>query len=614
MAENLITLRNKKTGEVVQVPRSQYVSADEDKGLEGIGNDFTSSLLSAPAALGKMIGSIPGGIKKTARYAATNNPLSTFANLGAGGVESAAGLLSAPQVLIRYLADKFPEFGKRIEKGDVSTGGASYKSPTPFEALNDFEKNHGLAPQSEDEASVRNAGGLVFGGKTLSALPNLLTRTGTIAAQQAGQGGDPVHAAILGMLGEKATQLPYGKVKSIPAAAMNAAKNIPEMAGKTAASGLESIADLTSQIPGVGKLAAPIVQPTVGALASYLKHKSVAPEELAKRNLFGDITSEDLPTINERLEAAKRLGISFLTPGEAVLSPFQTAKEANIGRTSSGAKLLYEKGKQRIGTEGQAINNLLDTIYDDTALAPDKKAAYEQTMSQTLPKEFIDKHSDDPVIAHAMEQLHKDPIYQKALGITKKTAEEGISPQNTFEYWDQVKRVLGDMEESNDSGQGRKPFKKSVIADARRNMVSEMDEIEPQYKLARNISERQFTRKKLEDVFDKKSMTLNNFWSFLKSDKAFDKVMQKLEPFPEAQQKLKDIRLLSNEMIPFDESIRSSYKLEKTGMTKDRNKLDALKRDLDQRFGQEHDVAAVKLMTDPNWQKTLMQYLTKKGK
>ena len=154
--------------------------------------------------------------------------------------------------------------------------------------------------------------------------------------------------------------------KGIPEATSNAVKNIPEIAGTTVSTGLDTLAGLTSKIP--------VLPGLTEALSDYIKYKSVKPETVAERKLFGDIESKHIPQINERLEAAHRLGLSFLTPGEAMLSPFQAAKEANIGKTSSGAKLLYEKGKERVGTEGQAINTLLDTIYDKKQLSAEKNA------------------------------------------------------------------------------------------------------------------------------------------------------------------------------------------------------------------------------------------------
>lgn len=576
---------------------------DESKGWSGIGNDIAASWESAPNALLEMVKSIPGGVKNVAKYATTTNPVSTLANLGAGGVEAGAGLLSSPQLLMRYLAEKFPDFGKRMEQSGKDFGGQSFKDPTFYETLMNFEKEHGMAPQSEEEGSVRNLGGLLGGGKVLTKIPSMLGRTAAITGESAGRGGDPVHAAILGVTGDLVARAPWRKTAEIPGAVADIAKNLPEKAASAAATGLETIADLGTKahIPGL--------QPTLGALGSYLKYTAVKPETLAQRKLFGDLTPEDVPQINERMEAAKRLGLGYLTPAEASLSPFEAAKQGTIGRTSAGSKLLFQKGTQRTGTEGTAINNLLDTIYNEKDLEPQKKAAYEETMTASVPQEFIDQYKNDPVIEEVIKKLHNDSAYRKSLGIEKPKSGEEIQPLDSFEYWDHVKRVLGDMEEANDSGQGRQPFKKSVIAKTRRDMVSDMDAIKPEYEVARGIAERQFTRKKLEDVFDKKTMTGNNFYKFLQSKKNFNEVINKLKAFPEAQQKLRDMHLLFGDLIPNDMSIRSAAALKRTSMSEARNKLDALKQDLDERYGKEHDVATIKLMTDPEWVAKFTEFL-----
>jgi hypothetical protein len=399
-------------------------------------------------------------------------------------------------------------------------------------------------------------------------------------------------------------------LSQIPEMAGKVASKIPEMAGKSAASVLESSADLASEIPLAGRFIAPVVQPTVGALASYLKHISVSPDELAKRNLMGDIESEDIPAMQERDDAAKRLGLTYTTPSELLDSPFESVKQANVGRTTKGMKLLYKLGKEREGSEESAINNLFDSIHEDK-LDPIKKAAYEETMQNSVPNEFIQKHIDRPVIQKAMKAVENNTAYKQML-----QEEYGVKPdnvaKNSFMYWDMVKRVLGDMEQKL-SRKGSNT-EASVYGNTRRSMVSDMDKIEPQYKVARNIAERKFTRDELEHVFDKKDKTFNNFDSFLKSKENFNNIMQKLDAFPEAQQQLKDIKLFSGNMIPNNPTIRAAAALKRTGMSDARNALEARKRALDEKYGQEHDVAAVKLMTNPDFMKILKEELRNKGK
>lgn len=622
---NMITIRNKKTGKEITVPRSQYIEEKPSSGVDAVMQDLKQSWDSAPRALGEMALSIPGGINNVGGYATSHNPVETFGNLGAGGVESGAALLSSPQQLMRYIAEKFPNAGKAMERGKFQ--GKGVNDPSIYESLMDFENQHGLAARSPQEASVRNAGGLMFGGKALSMLPNMFARAGTLGAEQAGRGGDPLHAAILGILGESAGKIPVRRAKELPRAMMDMmqavpekVKQIPELTAnmgqsmgdplsvafqglpsytnKMLAHGLESLAEKTDKIP----FRPDILPEKLLEMAYKKKFKEYKPEELARKQVFSDITGEDIPQIEKRVAAARRLGLSFLTPGEALLSPFQSRKEANVGHSIKGEKLLYSKGSNRAGSEQRAIENLLDTIYDKKELSPEKKAAYDSAMESHVPQEFIDKWLQNENVKKAIKQMESESEYKQELGNTPKTS---------FRYWDHVKKVLADIEKGHMKPGSTKKFKLGSVTKTRNQMVDEMDNINSKYESARNISEREFTRNDLENVFDSKDMTINNFWSLLKSEKKFNDLMKKLDEFPEAQQKLRDIRLLSNDLIPFDESIRSAYKLEKTGMYKERNKLDSLRRVLTQQHGEAHDVAQVNLMTDPRMLELLKEYLSK---
>lgn len=665
-AEPMIKLRNKKTGVIITVPKSQFKQEEPKTGFSGIASDVSSSLGNLLPAAAEMIGSIPGGVKRAGRYAMTNNPVSTLANLGAGGVESAAGLASFPKVLTRYLAQKFPEYGKLIKESNTISG--NYESPTFYESLMNAEKEHGMAPQSPEEASVRSAGGLIFGGKALSTLPNVLQRAAAITAEQTGRGGDPIHAAILGLSGDMLAQgvgkgynrlakpKPMAQVEDVsnvppppppPSATVGSnfnmpiapgmnvslgglnniqdiisklpqvlsntgdiakagAKKLPEIAGRSAASALESTADIISELPGIGKASAPFVQPTLGAAGAYLKHISISPEELAKREIFGDIEPSDIPTMEKMNDAAKRLNLTYATPSELLESPFESVKQANAGRTTKGMKQLYKLGKVREASEESAINKLFDLIHTDK-LDPIKKEAYRVTMKNTLPDEFVQKQINRPVIKDAMKIVDNNSAFKQLL-----QEEYGVSPdqipKNTFMYWDMVKRALGDMQYKSAK---EKPTEASVFGNTRRSMVSDMDAIEPQYKTARGISEREITKKKLQKVFDKKAKTFNNFDSHLKSKKNYEELLEKLDSFPEAKQQLEDIKLFSGKMIPNNPTVRAAAALKRTGMSDARNAIEAKKREFDERYGQEHDVAKVDLMTHPDLMKLLKEYLSK---
>lgn len=594
---------DERLSRAIQLKHNKEGVPESEKGWAGIESDIENSLETLPDAAANLISSIPGGIKNIKQYATTHNPLKTLGHLGAGGIEGIAGLASAPEEALNYFGNKFPALGEWVKKNRQENN-VSPESKTMYQMLMDFEKKHGLNATSKEEKSVRNLGDLLLGGKVLSKLKSPVAGTSVMAAEQAGRGGDPLHAAILGALGHTVAKAPWKEtIKNAPKNIAEGIKNAPEILGTGAASILGSAADIGT------KLHIPGIPSTLELLSSYLKHKSVSPEKFAQRQLLGDIKSEDFPVIEERANAANRLGLDYLTPAELTLSPFEAAKQGDIGRTPAGSTLLFKKGKGRETSEATAINKLLDTIYDAKELDPKKEAAYKETMEATVPDDFIERQTKRPVIEQAIKKVENDPAYKQKLEEELGIKLGDVKP-NSFMYWDMIKRILGDMGE-NAKEQGRPTTKSDIYADTRRSMVADMDKIKPEYEVARGIAERKFTRRELENVFDKKTMTFNNFHSFLKSKNKFDKVMNKLKAYPEAQQMLKDIHLLSGDMIPNNPSIRTSTQMTKTGMWNPRNKFEALQRELDKKYGQEHDVASVNLMTNPRLFEILKEHLNK---
>lgn len=594
---NMITLRNKNTGELVTVPHSKYKIEQPSQGWGGVGEDAVNSMMNFPSNAAAMVPELAegaGGAVKNIFTRPLHSALVGASGIGEGGI--AMGNIAGN--VMDYLADK----------GIVSKEAAAKTLHIPDLGI---EKALGIDKPDKGDQFIKMIASLLIPGKVAKALlPGKAAIPAAIAATAAGENQDPLQAGLMGILGQRLA----GVLKKTPGAAVSTAKaipgivsNLPEHAASAAASGLESAADYLSKAPVVGGAA----QPILGTAGSYLKHLAVKPEELARRNLFGDITSADLPEMMERDAAGKRLGLTYLTPSELLNSPFESVKQGNIGRTTQGSKLLYKEGAARGASEEAAINKLLDSIHEDK-LDPIKKAAYEETMKGNVSDDFIARQTKRPVIEQAIKKLESNPAYrqkiQDELGI-----EIGKIKPNSFIYWDMVKRVLGDMEESAKET-GRPTTASSIYGDTRQSMVKEMDAIKPEYKTARNIAERKFTRQKLEKVFDKKDKTFNNFDSFLKSKSNFDDIMRKLDAFPEAKQILNDIKMFSGKMVPNNPTVRTAAALKRTGMSDARNALEAKKRSLDEKFGMEHDVAAVKLMTHPDLLTKLIEHLKKTGK
>lgn len=649
-------MRNRPTKEEIKAELERRGESVETNGFEGIINDLNKSFETSPQALKQMLQGIPGGVKRVGHYASTKNPLSTLGNIFAGGVEGSAALLSSPQVLMRYLSEKFPDMQERLQRGRFE--GRGINDPTMFEQLTNFEKDRGLSPVSEEEASVRNAGNLLLGGAAISRLPNMLLRSGAIGAEQGGMGGDPVHGALLGTLGEMLGRAPWKKapqaITNIAEAAPQAIRQIPkltanigEIIGSPMSAGLKiapisprqppqlkanmgqaiggplsvalknvpdyvskatnkaSIEALQSAAEVAAKYHVPILPKKLLTKAAKIKY-STDPELMAKEALFEDIEHEDIADMADRNAAFKLLGLNYGTIGELLDSPYESGKQGSIGRTPKGKKLLLKQGEGRLKSEEASINKTLDDIYNKNMLSPEKNEAYRETMTARVPDEFVQKWSNDPVVKKAMDELKNESAYQKSLGANP--------DKNSFRYWDHVKKVIGDMESGTEKVKGTKKFKKSIYTGTRNEMVREMDAIKPEYANARRISELEHIRGDIETYFNKRDKTGNNFYKFLNDTQKFDNLMERLENVPVAQQKLKAWKLIGKGLIPETTSNRAAKALEHTSMSRARNEVDAIQRALEKKYGQEHDVAKVRLITNPDLMSLISEHLeNKKG-
>lgn len=638
----------------------QSPESDNKTGVSGIANDVMQSARSAPDALLNMVTGLAKSAKGAGKYALTTNPVSTLANIGAGGVEGGAALLSSPQMMMRYIAEKFPNLAK-----DNGTMASHYlknaKQPTDYENLMRFEQQHGLTPQSEDERGVRDIGNLIFGGKGLTKIPSRTGRVAALSAQQAGAGGDPLHAAMLGMIGEYLNSRMQKKVQNDanapaapaatfapPSATAGASFNQPIMPGMNVTLGgfgvipeaVKAIPDVMAQIPEV---AGDVAQATKKAganvaaggaelfgkalsgmkvkgadtagemLGDYIRFKSISPEEYAVKKVLGDIKAKHLPKIQESMDAARRLNIEYWTPAEATGSTRESAKQGGIGRTDEGLDRLQERAEARLPSESRAVNDFLNEIYDPDKLATLKNEKYRSAMQSELPFEFIGRHRNRPTVVKAIQEIKNNPALRQLIEEEVGAPFDSINP-NTFQYWDIVKQAMDELEESSKTKQGKATTSSRVYADTRKEIVKQMDKINPDYKPARRIAERGFVRRNLESYFDSRKKNILTMAKYLEKDSNKDYLLKKLNDLPIALQKMKDFETLGKTIIPVSKTTRASKALSETSMSDARNPLEAKKRALQQKYGEAHDVAAVDLMTHPQWFEILKEKLGKKGK
>ncbi len=335
-----------------------------------------------------------------------------------------------------------------------------------------------------------------------------------------------------------------------------------------------------------------------GAVAPY------AIPSLAK-NLARNVATEhvDLAAAAPKLEAARRLGLSYLTPAEATASPFVGAFQGSVGKTGEGSNVMYEKSQERLGSERNAIKDLFSTIYDKEKLDPVKSAAYESSLQTQVHPDVLDSLTESNIVQNAMKKVDNDPVYQDKLKNVPKTS---------FAYLDQVKRALNDMSEV--AKRTGEKDKARLIGQQTSELTDKMDQLSPEYANARALAQRDIVSNKMQTALNDKDIRGTNFYNkFLKNDNTFNKLRSSLSNVPEAQKKLDDMKMVFGDLIN-PQTARTAAALSKTGMTQGRNPFNAIGDMIKNFNGGNYDKAAIKLITDPKWDSEFKNIMDMKDK
>lgn len=330
-----------------------------------------------------------------------------------------------------------------------------------------------------------------------------------------------------------------------------------------------------------------------------------------KKDLMNKLTEGVNPKLSaERLKAAERLKLDYLTPAEAGGNPWTGKRQGSLGRTEEGGQMLYERGQSRQASERRAINKTMDMIYNEEKMAPQMTAAYESIKPVNLPAEFPLQYTDNAIIKAAQKRVKSRPAYQESL---KKMLPENVKLQpgqsdaqpTSLVYWDHVKRALYDMEQEAERKGSR--GEANILNDTRRNLVKQMDEHFPEYGEARALYERKMVREGLEKAFDRKEVSGSNFYHALASENKFDELMHHLRNAPEAAQNLKDMRAVFKDLLP-PPTVKTAKGTEERGMNMARSSGAFLENLFEHVFtGGKHDKAAIDFITSKDWAKQLKE-------
>lgn len=337
----------------------------------------------------------------------------------------------------------------------------------------------------------------------------------------------------------------------------------------------------------------PLYSQGAGLIGGALGARTFTSQKMLEDALTRGI---DTTKVKERLDASRRLEMDYLTPAEAGLNPFLAQEQGSLGKTKEGAKHLFDKSQKRIESEGKAINKVLDTIYSEEKMSPQIKKLYEEAYPVKFPEEFSTKFENNEIIRRAKNKVENNTAFKENL--------KGV-PKNSLAYWDHVKQALDDMIQVSSRKGNQKEAK--ILKESRNSLRDEMDLYSPEYTQARALVERKKVRDSLESVFNKKGeRSGTNFYRALNDEKKFDELMHHLRNVPEAQEKLKDMRLIFKDLIGTP-GIKGAAVLEKTSMNRSRSSTQDIMHMLENKLTQgKYDKQMIDFITSPNWDRMML--------
>lgn len=499
-----------------------------------------------------------------------------FANLPAKGAEFLESNFSQDDTLAKKLGLKasdiprLPEYDyyKALQLPDKETLGDTL-TRFPVENADAF-----LAP----ELKIGMLEKIPFAGRMLQKVVGNAIPQGTISAIH---GGDPAVAT--------ATQAPFSALSSLITSSNPYVKGAARLGmlgggGYLGYKGAEGLGFEGAPAQGIGAL--------LGAGAALL---GANPQKMARETMLEGV---DPANITTKLDAAKRLGLKYVTPAEIADNPFTAGVQGAAGKTKEGAQILYKEGKERQLSEKTAIKDFFNTVFnktDKTATGnlATKDRLYKEAYQARISQNFVHELNDNEIYKAARAEVERNPVYKEAL--------KGV-PEDSFAYQDQIKRALGDLEEGAKGANGKATNESRLYKAFTKDYLKKLDKIEPKYKAARALAEREIAVNNMQAKLNESEINGTNFFRhILKNDNKFDKLRHSLRNVPGAQQKLDDMRLIFPNLIN-PPSIRTAAGLAKTSMDKQRSSVqDAVNKIMNTVTSGRYDKAAIQLITNPKW-------------
>ena len=491
-----------------------------------------------------------------------------------GGLGAAQSFLNTPEeaanVIGKHLYNKlnFAPKTKASETGGIVGDIASYFMPSNI--ITGTLKGASLIPKAAKAIDLAKTS--LKAKPITNFLLNLSKNTGEAALFQKEKNPESTGLDVT-----KAAA--FGGAIPIAASAVTAGNPLISLLGKLGLGG--ALGYQANGIPGMFEGAA------LGtAVPKILKELGITSKPVSSEFL----TEQPNADAQARVEAGNRLGTP-LRPSEAFNSPGIARNEGMIQRSETGGQHMAAHGQQRIVMQKNAINNLLNMIFDKSDKSKNNiRSLYQQVYTNDLNANAMNELFEDPVLSQASNKVLSDPAYQSDLKNVR---------ANNYAYLDQVKRVLDDMKVSAEKvGEGNKA---RIYGNSQQKLLNEMDAQAPEYAQARMEAEKQITRREIEKAMKKKPITGGNFFNkFLANDDTFNELLIKVRNVPEAQQHLKDMKLAWEHLIG-QETPRAAAGSAARSMSTGREGMSAFWNIYKDVIGAPRDIERANFIHDPDW-------------
>lgn len=327
-------------------------------------------------------------------------------------------------------------------------------------------------------------------------------------------------------------------------------------------------------------VAAATALPQLASVAGLTNKNAISQEMLE------GLTARD---ISRAKTANDRLNVD-VTPGQASGNYVTAQAENALKRTPASARVGYGLEKKQQRQQTNAINKMLNDIYQPTPQNEATiKSLYQQADRYAIKQPVIDSMKQNPVMEDAFKTVSNDPAFKNI-------------PENSYKYLAEVKRQLY---RDYQSSLINHPNSAHVIKNIHDQFNTFLKSQNPVYRAATEAAQPKIVREGIEEKFNKldEDMTGKNFYNkFLNTRKSYQDILRQTKNFPQAQQAIKDMRQgwknLSN-----IKTVSQAGEQSKSGIDQARDVFKQIVEAIKKYAGSKGDIKKLKFIYSKDWDK-----------